>query len=448
MPVSRQRHGTHGLNRGLGAFGLALVVVLVLSGCGPMPARQTPSSSDAAGATTSSANESTPSVTAPTLPVQTSPPWYLIRGGAKQDQGWAVAVDPAGDVYFGTHQQADSALFTDMVIYRLRPDGSEVWKARWGGRFAEKTFVLAPAGAVVYVGGLTYHSPGLTDADMAVLALDAADGSLLWEFTWGQGVGYEEVDGLALDGDGLYVSGWTTGKDSGNDLAVLKLDLSGNLVWAETWGDEGWDEADGQLVVRSDGVYVAGRYGGANMLMGGKGVVARFSKDTGELLDHVTWGGPLFTDALGMTADADYLYVVGLTLDKGKGGQIFLRKLTPELKLVWERVWGGRKSESARAVMVGDSGDILVAGETESQGAGLLDIALLRYTASGELQWERVWGSPQHDGALGIAGLGNDVYVAGKSAGLGVGGDDALLLHISGKEGRLPQPGDGPAGGG
>ncbi|MCL5942943.1 MAG: PQQ-like beta-propeller repeat protein, partial [Actinobacteria bacterium] len=217
-----------------------------------------------------------------------------------------------------------------------------------------------------------YRSANLTDADMVVLALDADNGELAWEFTWGQGFGYEEVDGLAVDGDylyvSLYVSGWTTGKNSGNDLALLKLDKSGRLVWVQTWGGKGWDEADGQLVVRADSVYVAGRYGGKNMLLGGKGLVARFSKDTGELRTHETRGGPLFTDALGMTADAACLYVVGLTLDKGKGGQIFLRKYDPGLRLLWEQVWGGPKSESARAVTVDGSGDVLVAGESDGGG--------------------------------------------------------------------------------
>ncbi|MCL5941953.1 MAG: hypothetical protein M1325_00200, partial [Actinobacteria bacterium] len=105
-------------------------------------------------------------------------------------------MDSRGDIYFGTQQQPERAPFADMVVYKFGPDGTELWQARWGGRFMEKTFVVTATDRFVYVGGLTYRSANLTDADMVVLALDADNGELAWEFTWGQGFGYEEVDGL------------------------------------------------------------------------------------------------------------------------------------------------------------------------------------------------------------------------------------------------------------
>lgn len=325
-----------------------------------------------------------------------------------------------------------------MVIYKFAPDGRELWKTRWGGRFMEKTFVVVAAGERVLVGGLQYGSGDLTDADMAVLSLDAGTGEVVWSFTWGQGYGYEEVDGLAVDGDDIYVSGWTTGKTTGNDVALLKLTAAGKLQWAQTWGTDGWDQGDGQLAVDADSVYVAGRYNGANMLAGGKGFVASFSKDTGKLVANETWGGPIFTDGLGLTADADHLYVVGLTLDKGKGGQIFLRKYDKKLRMVWERVWGGAKSESARAVAVDTSGNVLVAGETGSEGAGGLDFVLLRYSPAGNLQWARTWGGPEDEGALGIALHGGSAFIAGKTRSFGNGGDEALLVAVDGATGQFP----------
>src|SRR4030042_1472283 len=103
---------------------------------------------------------------------------------------------------------------------------------------------------------------------MAVLALDRQDGHLIWEYTWGLGFGYQEVDGLVVDGESIYISGWTTGETTGNDAAILKLDLWGNLIWAQNWGTAGWDQADGQLVVTEDRLYIAGRYNGANILVG------------------------------------------------------------------------------------------------------------------------------------------------------------------------------------
>jgi outer membrane protein assembly factor BamB len=177
----------------------------------------------------------------------------MTRGDAKSDQAWGVDTDSQGNVYIAAYmQQPPSRLFFDMVIYKFSPDGKELWQTQWGGDLQEKVFIVTVSEPYLYVGGLTHTAMALTEADMAVLALDMNSGKILWEFTWGQGFGYEEVDGLVVDGDYIYVSGWTTGEETSGDMAVLKLDRKGNLIWVTTWGTEGFDEADGQMVVDED----------------------------------------------------------------------------------------------------------------------------------------------------------------------------------------------------
>lgn len=122
--------------------------------------------------------------------------WYLLRGGPKADQAWGVDVDSSGNIYLAAYEQKPDQWFTDMSIYKFTPEGKELWRTEWGDRFQEKAFIVDVAEPFVYVGGLTHAAAGLTEADMAVLALDANTGGLQWEFTWGQSFGYEEVDGL------------------------------------------------------------------------------------------------------------------------------------------------------------------------------------------------------------------------------------------------------------
>ncbi len=147
-------------------------------------------------------------------------------------------------------------------------------------------------GADVYVGGMQYFSAvDLHAGDMVVLALDAQSGNLKWDFTWGQGYGYEEVDGLVVEADGIYISGWTAGEQSLCEVGLLKLDKQGLMVWTSVWGTERWDEADGQMVVDEKYIYIAGRIDADNIAFGGDALLAKFNKSDGSYDKHVTWGG-------------------------------------------------------------------------------------------------------------------------------------------------------------
>lgn len=371
-----------------------------------------------------------PAATMTPAPAESWQAWQLTRGEAKEDQAWGVDTDARGDVYAAAYMQVPpDDFFFDVVVYKFTPEGDELWRTQWGGQLQEKAFVVTVSEPLVLVGGLVNTAVDPKEADMLLLALDMDTGDVLWSFTWGQGFGYEEVDGLVADGEAIYLSGWTTGETTGGDMAVLKLDRRGRLLWANNWGTAGFDSADGQMVVDEEYIHVSGRVDGNGILLGGDAALVRFSKESGDYVSHVTWGGAAFDDGLGLAGDGEHLYVVGLTSSYPGGGQIFLLRYDRQLRLVWEQLWGGARGESARAVEVAEDGDILIAGSTGSHGAGGDDIVLLRYSPEGELRWWGVWGGPEQDVLHGMAIAGEAVYLVGNTDSSGRGQADALIIR-------------------
>ncbi len=362
------------------------------------------------------------------------PLWYLVRGGANSDESWWADVDSEGNIYWATHQTYPGPL-ADIVLYKLAPDGSEIWSRRWGDFWNEQAYVVAVAEPHVLVGGTKWTGIWTNSCDMA-LACWTTEGDSLWDFTWDGGYGYEELDGLVVDGDTIYVSGWTTGESTGNDLAVLKLNLAGQLVDSCIWGTPNWDEANGQIVVVGQNVYVAGRYDSQTELIGGDAVLVAFDKHTLEYAWHRTWGGDDFDDAFGMIGDGEYLYVVGLSLSFG-GSHIFLLKYDLDGNLLWDTLWGGTGAESARSLAVTEDGDVLVAGKTTAYGQGQHDIVLLRYAPGDSLLWFQTWGGPEIETAHGIVIDGQHAYIAGETFSFGQGKNDALLIKAT-IEGQFP----------
>ncbi len=361
------------------------------------------------------------------------PVWSIARGGPRADEGWAVAVDIDGNVYFAGFDRISRAT-ADVFLCKFTSEGVEVWNVSWGGQFDDEAFIVATQDGYVYVGGRTFTSFLLGSANMFVLKFRGSNGSLVWSQTWDGGSGYDEVDGLVVDGNSLYVAGWTTGTISQLDIAVLKYDVNGTLVWSRSWGTGGVDEANGQIGADENHIYVVGHYNALPLGFGGEALLVAFSKTDGSYVWNTTWGGAGLDDAFGMTMDSAYIYSVGITNSFG-GDLIFLLKYDKTGSLIWNVTWGGSGSESARAIGI-NGNKIYIAGNTMSLGKGGFDVVLLRYGQSGNLELTKTWGGALLDQSHGMAVYDSFIYVAGETNSYGVGAEDAFLIKVEGGDGE------------
>ncbi|MHC5081130.1 MAG: NHL repeat-containing protein, partial [Planctomycetota bacterium] len=148
-----------------------------------------------------------------------------------------------------------------------------------------------------------------------------------------------------------------------------------------------------------------------------------------------TWGGSVDEYATGIGVDSTgNIYCSVNTASFGAGsGDIALLKYSSSGSLQWAKTWGGSGIEyAARKVVVDSGGNIYCAGVTDSFGAGGRDAFLLKYDSSGTLQWARTWGSTSHEQSdfLEIDSSGN-IYCASRTSSFGAGGDDTLLLKYN-----------------
>lgn len=90
--------------------------------------------------------------------------------------------------------------------------------------------------------------------------------------------------------------------------------------------------------------------------------------------------------------------------------------------LLQERTWGGPERDGAQGVAVAGDGSMYITGETRSFGAGGADAFLLKYSASGTLEWQRTYGTAPDDANSGAeSGIG--VAVAPDNSGVLVVGN-------------------------
>lgn len=137
------------------------------------------------------------------------------------------------------------------------------------------------------------------------------------------------------------------------------------------------------------------------------------------------------TDASGMT------YVLGTSAgDMGSnrlGGEkdLFLSKFDSQGNVVWQKMLGAAGSAEGAALSLTSDGDVIVAGTVKGMFDGQNsdgDIAVARYSATGENEWTTLVRATGADSARAIvAGDDGNVYVGGQAAS---GAGDAFLARI------------------
>jgi len=130
-----------------------------------------------------------------------------------------------------------------------------------------------------------------------------------------------------------------------------------------------------------------------------------------------------------IAADGGYL-LAGNTDSKGAGGlDAYLIKTDANGNLQWDKTFGGSANDNASALTIAPDGGYLLAGSTTSKGAGERDAYLIKTDANGNLQWDKTYGGSGSDFAFAIEIAPDGGYLlAGETRSKGAGSADAYLI--------------------
>ncbi|RME64713.1 MAG: hypothetical protein D6778_07465, partial [Nitrospirae bacterium] len=97
----------------------------------------------------------------------------------------------------------------------------------------------------------------------------------------------------------------------------------------------------------------------------------------------------------------------------------------------WVKTYGGTNYDKAYSVQETSDGGYIVAGWTQSFGAGYGDFLVLKLDADGNVQWQKTYGGADDDGASSIQQTSDGGYVvAGYTASFGAGGYDVWVIKL------------------
>jgi len=222
-------------------------------------------------------------------------------------------------------------------------------------------------------------------------------GDTLWTRTCG---GPQDDVGFSVQqtADGYIIAGWTRSFGAENkDVCLIKTDASGDTTWTRTYGGPG-DDGGYSVQQTSDGGFVIAGYT-YSFGAGSSGAYLVKTNSTGDTLWTRTYGGT--RDDVGysaqQTTDGGYV-IAGRTQSVGAGNEdVYLIKTNTSGDTLWTRTYGGTDYDGGRSVQQTADGGYIITGYTHSSGAGSGDVYLIKTNASGDTLWTRTYGGPSPD---------------------------------------------------
>jgi hypothetical protein len=307
---------------------------------------------------------------------------------------------------------------TDVFLAQYDSNGNRKWYQQWGtanDNFGYGVKVDA-SDTFVYVTGPTYEDlPGETGNLIPNIFLSKrsiSDGSPSWTILDGTNNYSDYVEGIAIDGSGnVYLAGYTTGafptytNNATYDIFLAKYNASGTRQWVTQWGSTTHDFGHG-IAVDGNDIYVTGytigSFGAGQTNAGSDDIFLTKITDAGAA-GVVQWtklfGTTDIDRAYGITIDnSNNIYLTGVTLGSLGGGtnlgqgDVFLMKCDSAGTPLWTRLLGTMATDigTGAAFNISD-GYIYVTGNTSGNldgniNAGGSDVFLLKYNSSGAKQ--------------------------------------------------------------
>ena len=254
------------------------------------------------------------------------------------------------------------------------------------------------------------------------------DGSLQWTKTFG-GTNDDYGYFIQQTNDGGYI---LTGSGSPNGgVYLLKTDSNGNLSWVKTYGGQyDWGQAvkqtsDGGFIVLGN-TYAFGA--------GNKDIYLVKTASDGTLLWTKTYGGVGLDIGLSaqQTNDGGYI-ITGFTrtFQGGTNSDVYLIKTDSNGNLLWSKTFGGSNDDYGYSVWQTNDDGYIVAGNTDSFGAGAFDIYVIKTNSAGDTLWTKTYGGIDNDdGVNSVQQTSDGGYIIGGSTNsFGAGNRDIYLIR-------------------
>jgi uncharacterized repeat protein (TIGR01451 family) len=291
---------------------------------------------------------------------------------------------------------------------------------------------------------------------LALISINSLAQEIRWQKSIG-GAASDDLDAIeAINGGFILggtsqsgISGDKTETNMGSDYWIVRMDLSGNIIWQNTIGGSSGDNLR-SIHKTFDGGFIIGGY--SNSFASGDK-----SEDAMDIIGDL-WivkvdsvGNIEWENTIGGN-NQDYLYEIKQTHDGGYivaansisdssgdktenaingSGDFWILKLDSVGNIVWQNTIGGSATETKPDIIQTSDGGFLLGGTSNSPASGdksennigLQDYWIIKLDSTGNIQWENTMGGNMDDLLESVIQTNDSGYLIAGTSSSGISGD-------------------------
>jgi len=357
--------------------------------------------------------------------------WSRVWGGPSYDFPYSmIKTFDGGYAIFGVFANVSF----DWWLIKTDSFGNVQWNKTYGGAGDDLGYSIVETedGGYMLAGSIDTFEPQWHDAWL--VKVDSS-GNMQWNKTYG-GFGSDHAHSLVKTSDGKYVMGcWTSSFGADYEYWLVKVDSSGNMQWNKTYGIADKTAYLEYVIETSDGGYAIfgdiQYWDGVNIL---EDLWLVKTDSSGNHQWNKTYGGSNneWAHSVMEMSDSGYM-LAGSTESFGAGDDdCWLVKVDSSGNMEWNKTYGGISADDPGSMIKTSDGGYAIAGATYSFGEGAGDAWLVKFDSSWNVLWNKTYGGALEDYAASIVETDHDEYVfAGMTESFGAGSWDWWLVKVA-----------------
>ncbi|MFB3895569.1 MAG: hypothetical protein ACE14V_04625 [bacterium] len=369
--------------------------------------------------------------------VAVSPPslsWSTTIGSSRSDQAIEIQQTLDGGYIMVGITESYGAGLDDVYLVKTDSKGTLAWSTTFGGSTTDygQSIATTRDGGYIITGGTCSY--GMGSFDLYLIKTDN-HGTLEWSTTFGgSGFDYGHYVLQAQDG-GYIVAGYTQSFGAGSDdVYLIKTNQLGTLEWSTTIGGAKSDRGFSIAQCLDGGYIITGETNSNN-----SGYVLDVYLVKTDSLGNFQWqkyfGGSGYDRGYSVKQTQDGGFIItGETNSFGSDYDVYLIKTDPVGTLEWSTTLGGTGNQFSYCVQQAKDNGYIISGWSMSSSSAPSDVYIVKTDYLGTFEWSTTFGGSGDEYGMSVQQTKDGGYiVAGMTNSYGAGSDDIYLIKLDGR---------------